>query len=620
MNSFKLISLSAVVAALIFSLSTASARTWTSADESQTFEGELLSYDAETEMVGVTLANGKQMVFSQDKLSASDIAYLKEQGNVTPPPPPASALLNKPYNARGDRLPDFSMCGYMGGGVEIPALPVKITLTPRGDEGDDTERIQEAIDKVSVLPKDNNGHRGAILLKKGRYRVENPLFIKADGVVLRGEGQFADGTVLFCASKEKITVIQLQGKTNLSVDEKTRREVINDYVPIGAISFQVDEASVFRPGDAVRLTRQGTKEWLAFLRMDRLTEDYNNQKLKNWTPEGYTFHYDRTVAKVDGNRITLDAPVVEPLDKKYGGGYIEKVSNDARIQQCGVEQLRIESDFDRDKQGDNHAKGGVSLSGSKNCWVRNVTVAHVAHSAVAVQAHSKWITVQDCAMIDPVGPTRGGTKYSFINGGELSLFQRLYSRNARHDYSLTPRKGGPNVFLHCFSDHSISVSESHHRYGHGALFDSCIIRGTGGHTFLAVNRGNSGSGHGWAGALMVFWNCGADDGGYTIVMKPPTSQNFSIGWSGTAKNHRAEGHDRWILKRSKKKFDFNGLPVIGDGYILSPTKPVTPHSLYLQQLRNRLGETAVKNITADWQLKPVDLHFMPSIANEPVCK
>ncbi|MEY3395391.1 MAG: y domain 1 [Verrucomicrobiota bacterium] len=61
------------------------ARTWTSADGTKTFEGEFLSYDPATGAVGVTLTGGKVMKFSQDKLSAEDIAYLKahfaEHGN-----------------------------------------------------------------------------------------------------------------------------------------------------------------------------------------------------------------------------------------------------------------------------------------------------------------------------------------------------------------------------------------------------------------------------------------------------------------------------------------------------------------------------------------------------------
>jgi Carbohydrate esterase, sialic acid-specific acetylesterase len=58
------------------------ARTWTSSDETKTFEGELESYVPETGMVVVKQTTGKKsnLTFHQDKLSAADIAFLKEHG------------------------------------------------------------------------------------------------------------------------------------------------------------------------------------------------------------------------------------------------------------------------------------------------------------------------------------------------------------------------------------------------------------------------------------------------------------------------------------------------------------------------------------------------------------
>jgi hypothetical protein len=56
------------------------ARTWTAADGSKTFEGELQSYDAASGKVGVTLSNGKRMTFTRDKLSADDIGWLEKNG------------------------------------------------------------------------------------------------------------------------------------------------------------------------------------------------------------------------------------------------------------------------------------------------------------------------------------------------------------------------------------------------------------------------------------------------------------------------------------------------------------------------------------------------------------
>jgi len=67
----------------------------------------------------------------------------------------------------GNRIPDFSFCGYMASNEAIPNVPVKVVVPVT--KGDATLRIQSAIDYVSSLAPDQNGFRGAVLLQKGTY-------------------------------------------------------------------------------------------------------------------------------------------------------------------------------------------------------------------------------------------------------------------------------------------------------------------------------------------------------------------------------------------------------------------------------------------------------------------
>src|SRR5437868_723793 len=57
------------------------------------------------------------------------------------------------------RLPDYSYCGYAGGGAPLPNVPTKAEVTP--DKDDSGAKIQAAIDKVSALPLGVDGFRGA---------------------------------------------------------------------------------------------------------------------------------------------------------------------------------------------------------------------------------------------------------------------------------------------------------------------------------------------------------------------------------------------------------------------------------------------------------------------------
>ena len=97
---------------------------------------------------------------------------------------------------QGNRIPDFSRAGYMGGGVKLPDVPVRKTLEPKAGNADDTARIQAAIDEVGRAKADSKGFRGAVLLKKGQYRVAGTLAIKdlRTGTPLAWDGQFNDAT------------------------------------------------------------------------------------------------------------------------------------------------------------------------------------------------------------------------------------------------------------------------------------------------------------------------------------------------------------------------------------------------------------------------------------------
>ncbi len=104
---------------------------------------------------------------------------------------------------QGNTIIDSSHAGYGGGGAAIPTVPVRETVWPVA--GDNTENIQAAIDKVSALPLDTDGFRGAVLLKAGYYRMATPVKIQASGVVLRGEGMGDTGTILIGTGTGRIS-------------------------------------------------------------------------------------------------------------------------------------------------------------------------------------------------------------------------------------------------------------------------------------------------------------------------------------------------------------------------------------------------------------------------------
>ena len=107
---------------------------------------------------------------------------------------------------KGNKIPDFSNCGYQGGGVEIPNVDVLEVLLPN-ELGDDGDRIQAAINRVAAMSEDNRGFKGVVLLKKGTYRIEKSIRILSNGIILRGEGQGEDGTTLVAMGRGNRSLI-----------------------------------------------------------------------------------------------------------------------------------------------------------------------------------------------------------------------------------------------------------------------------------------------------------------------------------------------------------------------------------------------------------------------------
>lgn len=244
--------------------------------------------------------------------------------------PPAKLVYHA--SARGDRIPDFSYAGYMGGGVPLPSVPVMRRVKPSG--GDDTAAIQSAIDAISALPL-RGKFRGAVLLEPGTFQCSKPLRITASGVVIRGSG--ASATTLRLTGEPHLAISISGDRTEQASGSPTY--IAESYVPAGASSITVKDASSLHPGDRIRLTRQVTPAWLKFMGMDDLSR---NGKHETWV--GSSLTTERTVVRVHGNTLDLDVPLTDSYDRKYlppQGAEVQLITARGETEQSGVERLRI---------------------------------------------------------------------------------------------------------------------------------------------------------------------------------------------------------------------------------------------------------------------------------------
>lgn len=142
----------ALVAIASLLLVNVQARTWTSADGSKTFEGEMKSYDASTGTVTVVLPNGKSVNFDENLLSNEDIEFAK------------------------NFVPEKKAGGSSSGGLKPGNLP-DVLPDPDGKEADMSKPVQ-----VFILMGQSNmlgfGNAGAL---KGKAADDYPYLVDDSG-------------------------------------------------------------------------------------------------------------------------------------------------------------------------------------------------------------------------------------------------------------------------------------------------------------------------------------------------------------------------------------------------------------------------------------------------------
>jgi hypothetical protein len=419
-------------------------------------------------------------------------------------------------------LPDFSHAGYRGGGVPLPEAPVRRELGP--ESGDATARIQAALDDLAARPLEE---RGALLLTKGGYDIAGTLRLAASGIVLRGEG--VNETILHATGPRERSLIEIRG-TGAGTAGRAAA-ILDEVVPLGARRVRVAGAAAFRAGQLVLLRRAGNAAWIREIGMDRIASRPGDPgSTQQWSP--FNLDFERTITAIDGDTVTLDAPLLCAIEQRWGGGSLLPFDDSARVHGCGVEYLRGVSHFDPAvtavRQGERyfsseaHAHELVTLQNANDCWVRHVASRHFANSCVEL-GRVRHVTVEDCDNREMVSQITGSRRYSYsLVSAQRCLIQRCFSESGRHDFVVGSRVPGPNVFLDCEAVNAFATSEPHHRWSAGGLYDNVKA------DIAIQDRQWYGSGHGWSGANYAVWNCE----GEIIAQSPPTAENWVIGHIG----------------------------------------------------------------------------------------
>lgn len=463
---------------------------------------------------------------------------------------------------RGNRLPDFSHCGYRGANRDVPNVGPRIVVSPNGQ--DDSKQIQAAIDYVAQLPANENGWRGAVLLNRGEFNVSGQLRIQASGVVLRGHGAGKNGTTLRATGRDRRSLIRVLPDEHDEIVRANDRtfKIVDDYVPVGSNSVSLNSTEGLSVGAQVQVTHPSSSAWIDTLGIDRL----------GWREGTRDIRWLRTITAVSEKRIELDVPLTLAIDKTNCQATVQLVDDSNRLNEVGIEDVSLVSEFNKKHPKDEeHAWYGVHLQGVRDAWVRRVQFRHFAGGALMLGDKASRITVSDCASFDPISEIGGYRRHTYFTLGQQCLFLRCWTENGLHDFSVGHCAAGPNAFVNCYAKNALGDSGPWESCATGVLYDNVRIEGN---DLNLANRWNSPPKAGWSAINCLLWQCQAAN---VRCENPPGGANWAIGlWATPA----------------------------GDGHFSKLNEFARPISLYQEQLEDRVSGKAAKRVSP-FLLNPV---------------
>lgn len=349
---------------------------------------ELDSFD--TRQITFRKKNGRKVSIPLTKLSEASQQQIKNltenKKRLKMPSPSSRADFSKLWGKYGEewnptgRLPDFSFAGYHYGEIPLPTIAAATNVVDFGakpnDGEDDSLAFQKAVDAIDS---------GAIEIPEGRFVLTNFVYIKKDGIVLRGAGE--DKTTLYMP----LPAEKIAGKRDGGFASAAKGQIISIEPPHrktdllteitgpskrGTYQVTVNDASMINPGDYVMLRVEdeiGEKEYTGpfwnHLHANKI--DWLGY-LPEWAEANASWPF--LVSAAEDDTITFYEPLRFDLSPEWKATLLERNA----IAECGVEYLRMEfpSDVPTPPHLQEPGYNGVRFQNAVHCWIRNVTFSN----------------------------------------------------------------------------------------------------------------------------------------------------------------------------------------------------------------------------------------------------
>ena len=169
-----------------------------------------------------------------------------------------------------------------------------------------------------------------------------------------------------------------------------------------------------------------------------------------WRP--FNIDWDRVVTEVQGNTMTIDAPITCAIEKRWGGGEMMKYEDPGRIENVAsrtcaacrnsirpcargntatwIAQTTSAEEYYADE---NHYANFIIFDNLKHGWVRHATALHFVYSMVGTQRgamdHGAGLRLARADLA-----AHGRAAVHLCAAGQLTLVQRCHSDKGRHSF------------------------------------------------------------------------------------------------------------------------------------------------------------------------------------------
>ena len=217
--------------------------------------------------------------------------------------PSADGHLIYHSDKNGVTIPDYSFAGYRSGGVALPTVLHRSTSCPL----EPTTLPPFSTRSIPSLPVRSTPMASAAPYNSpGVFQCSAALTIAASGVVVRGAGSGSDpeATSISLTGDPHVGII-LKGDFALSTVSPASN-ITDAYVPFGAHSVHVDDASHIHAGDLVQISKPVTAAWIKYMGMDGLERPDRDE---HWIAKALNAR--RLVTAVSGNAVTFQIALMD---------------------------------------------------------------------------------------------------------------------------------------------------------------------------------------------------------------------------------------------------------------------------------------------------------------------